>query len=331
MIVLMALSKKHWLLPLLVTIAALACLAGVALIVGVRPNRQASPLPAPAAVSQRHQPAKPSVRSDPPPYEFPHGGRELLPHYRFVALYGTPGVASMGVLGEQPMAETIQAVKDMAAQYQPYSAEKIFPTLEIITTVATASPTTNGDYSNELDTAGLLPWIEAAKQAGVYVVLDLQPGRTDFLTQAKLYEQLLREPHVGLALDPEWRLKPDQVHLKQIGSVDVSEVNAVGTWLADVTKQNGLPQKMFLLHQFRLSMITNREQLDTSHKELAYVIQMDGNGAQSTKLQTWRTLLAGAPPAVYFGWKNFYDEDLPMLAPQATMGLSPQPWYISYQ
>ena len=40
----------------------------------------------------------------------------------------------------------------------------------------------------------------------MYVVLDLQPGRTDFLTQAKRYEPLLALPHVGLALDPEWRL-----------------------------------------------------------------------------------------------------------------------------
>ena len=41
----------------------------------------------------------------------------------------------------------------------------------------------------------------------MYVVLDLQPGRSNFLDQAKLYEPLLRLPHVGLALDPEWRLR----------------------------------------------------------------------------------------------------------------------------
>ena len=59
-------------------------------------------------------------------------------------------------------------------------------------------------------------------------MLDLQPGRTDFLTQAKLYAELLKQPHVGLALDPEWRLKPDQVHLVQIGSVSAEEINQMG-------------------------------------------------------------------------------------------------------
>ena len=69
--------------------------------------------------------------------------------------------------------------------------------------------------------------MDAAREAGVYVMLDLQPGRTDFLTQAKRYEELLAQPHVGLALDPEWRLGPQQLHLEQIGSVGIDEVNSV--------------------------------------------------------------------------------------------------------
>ncbi len=68
------------------------------------------------------------------------------------------------------------------------------------------------DYSSETEIGVLRPYVDAAKAAGIYVVLDLQPGRTDFLTQAKRYAELLAEPHVGLALDPEWRLKPNQRH-----------------------------------------------------------------------------------------------------------------------
>src|SRR5690606_41488694 len=58
--------------------------------------------------------------------------------------------------------------------------------------------------------------IEAAADAGQYVVLDFQPGGSSFLEQVHEYEELLAYPHVGIALDPEWRLKPDQVHLQQI-------------------------------------------------------------------------------------------------------------------
>lgn len=261
----------------------------------------------------------------------PGAGTKLVPNYRLVALYGSPGSPALGVMGERPMDQTFDLAKNIAGQYQPFSSEKILPTLEIITTIASSTPTENGDYSKELGLAELTPWIEAAHQAGIYVVLDLQPGRTDFLSQAKQYEPLLKQPNVGLALDPEWRLKPDQVHLKQIGSVDVSEVNDVSAWLADLTSQAHLPQKLFLVHQFRLSMIVNRAAMNTSHPELAYVIQMDGNGMQSTKRDTWSNIIASPPPNVQFGWKNFYDEDHPVLSPEQTMQIQPQPWYISYQ
>ncbi|MBA3339563.1 MAG: hypothetical protein H0T54_07465, partial [Geodermatophilaceae bacterium] len=42
----------------------------------------------------------------------------------------------------------------------------------------------DGNYSAEATIASLQPWVDAAGAAGIYVVLDLQPGRTDFLTQA---------------------------------------------------------------------------------------------------------------------------------------------------
>ena len=66
------------------------------------------------------------------------------------------------------------------------------------------------------------------------MVLDLQPGRSDFLSQAKQYASLLEQPNVGLALDPEWRLGPHQVPLRQIGRVSAAEVNRTSAWLADL-------------------------------------------------------------------------------------------------
>lgn len=272
-------------------------------------------------------PAKPSQ----PLYQFPAGGRTLFPEYRLVALYGTPNAPVLGALGAQNLPRSIARAKSLAKTYQPYSSEHVFPTMEIITTVASDSPTENGDYSQEIDIATLRPWVQAAQKAGVYVVLDLQPGRADFLSQAKRYAPLLRYPNVGLALDPEWRLALNQVPLVQIGSVDIHEVNATAGWLADLTERNNLPQKLFLLHQFRLTMLPHRDQLDISHKQLAYAIQMDGQGAQTEKAATWRAVTAHPPVNTYFGWKNFYQKDIPLFKPSQTMQLKPTPRYISYQ
>ena len=264
--------------------------------------------------------------------EVPGGGQTLFPGKRFVALYGAPEAPVLGVLGEQGIPETIARAESTAAPYREFTDDTVVPMLEVITTVAAGSAGSDGNYSNELPIDTLRPWVEAADAAGMYVVLDLQPGRTDFLTQAKQYQELLELPHVGLALDPEWRLAPDQVHLKQIGSVSAAEVNEVGTWLADLTAEKGLPQKMFVLHQFQTRMIRDRPTVDTSRPELAFVIHVDGQGSQPAKQDTWRVLHQNAPAGVAWGWKNFYDEDLPPLTPEQTMTqVEPVPELVTYQ
>lgn len=263
--------------------------------------------------------------------ELPGGGQTLFPGRRLVALYGTPTFPALGVLGETDLAGSIAAAQGMAAQYQALTADVVVPAFEIIVTIASAGAGDDGNYSNELPVETFVPWVEAARDAGIYVVIDLQPGRTDFLTQAMLYEPLLRYPNVGLALDPEWRLAPDQVHLRQIGSVHAAEVNAVSTWLADLTRAHALPQKLFVLHQFSHRMIGDRALVDVSRPELATMIHVDGQGSQGAKAGTWASLQQGAPAGLAWGWKNFIDEDVPMLTPPETYAVQPVPDLVTYQ
>ncbi|MEZ0449866.1 hypothetical protein [Cellulomonas sp. ICMP 17802] len=253
-----------------------------------------------------------------------------VPGKKYVALYGTPGSKALGVLGEQDVPATLARADATAAPYRSLTTDAVVPAVEIIATIASGGPGPDGNYSDERSVADLRPLVEAAGAAGMTVVLDLQPGRTDFLTQAQQYADLLALPYVGLALDPEWRLAPDQVHLRQIGSVGIDEINAVVAWLADFTAQRALPQKMLVLHQFAGRMIVDRARLDTSRDELALVIHVDGQGTQPGKAGTWTTLRADAPP-VHWGWKNFYDEDKPMLDPTQTYQVQPVPDLVSYQ
>jgi hypothetical protein len=275
--------------------------------------------------------ASPPSAAPAPTAELPGGGTQIFEGKTYVALYGHPGSRALGVLGERGTAATIKRAKKVAASYRPHTDRRVVPALEIIATIASRSAGSDGDFSRESSLAKLRPMVDAAGRAGTYVVLDLQPGRSTFLSQAKRYRELLLEPHVGLALDPEWRLKPRQRHLKQVGSVRASEINDVVDWLADLTRDAGLPQKMLLLHQFRTSMITNRSSLDTSRDELAMVIQMDGLGSQPAKRSTWRALRRNAPEGIAFGWKNFIDEDRPMLGPRRTMAIRPEPRWVSFQ
>ncbi|WP_445338543.1 hypothetical protein [Clavibacter sp. CFBP 8614] len=264
--------------------------------------------------------------------QLPGGGQLVFPDKRYVAVYGAAGSGALGVLGEQGPADAVARAKAQAAEYQPFSDAPVVPMFELIATVASGSAGTDGDYSSEVPVETLQPWLDAARDAGVYVVIDLQPGRTDFLTQAKRYESVLAQPGVGLALDPEWRLGPDQVPLKQIGSVSAAEVDATTDWLAGLVRDRGLPQKMLVLHQFRLNMITDRASLDMTHPELAMLIHADGQGGQPDKQATWRALHTDAPAGMRWGWKDFIDEDKPMLTPEQTMrDVSPTPDLVTYQ
>ncbi|MGO1581843.1 MAG: hypothetical protein ACTHXO_01345 [Actinomycetaceae bacterium] len=270
--------------------------------------------------------------------QLPAGGQLVLPEpvgdqtgATYVALYGSPDGAALGLLGEQGPEDTIVRAGEVAAPYEALTDTTVVPTLEIIATVASAEPGDDGDYSNETPVERIRPLVDLAAEAGMYVILDLQPGRTDFVSQAQIYEELLLEPHVGLALDPEWRLTPDQVHLTQIGQVPVEEVDEVVTYLADLTAEHDLPQKFLVLHQFQVRMIPDVDLVDQSRDEVRVLVHADGQGPQGAKQDTWRTLLANAPSITAWGWKNFLDEDTPLLSPEGTMAVEPRPDLITYQ
>ena len=264
--------------------------------------------------------------------ELPGGGLRTLPGKTYVALYGTPSTGALGVLGEQPIEDTITRAQEHASWYEPLTDQPVVPTLEIIATVAAQEAGPDGNYSNELPVEDLRPLVELAAENDVYVVLDLQPGRSDFLEQAQIYEELLRMPHVGLALDPEWRLGPDEMHMVRIGSVEIDEVNRVVDWMAELVREHDLPQKMLVLHQFQIRMIPGADDVDRSRPEVAVLIHADGQGPHGSKMDTWTGLQGHAPNVEHWGWKNFYDEDVPgPFTPEATMQVEPTPDFISYQ
>lgn len=263
--------------------------------------------------------------------ELPGGGGLVFPGRRMVALYGHPWGGALGVLGEQGAEDAAAIAQQYADQYQEFSPEPVIPAFEIIATVAAGGAGDDGNYSNITPAEDLVPYVDAVTEAGGYAIIDLQPGRAHLLDQAKVYEDLLKRPNVGLALDPEWKLHGDEVPLQQVGHIDVSEANEVADWLAELTRENQLPQKVFMLHQFQTQMIRNREQLNTDHLELATVIHADGHGTPGQKMDTWNAMLTDLPSGVWMAWKNFIDEDQPMLTPQQTMEIEPRPWIVSFQ
>lgn len=132
------------------------------------------------------------------------GDRYLLfDDQHFTAMYGHPSGPALGVLGEQGPKKSVARVRKLVAKYEASAPGVTFqPSFEIITTITTAGPGKRKDYSARTPVSELRPLVDIAKKEGITVILDLQPGRASMLEQAKYYEELLLEPHVGLALDP---------------------------------------------------------------------------------------------------------------------------------
>ena len=198
--------------------------------------------------------------------------------------------------------------------------------------MASEFPGDDGNYSNETPMEDIAPYVDAIVDAGGYAVIDLQPGQGNFLEQAKIYEELLKQPNVGLALDAEWKLNPGEQPLSRIGSATAAEINEVADWLAALVRDNNLPQKALILHQFQVGMYPDRENIVTGQPELAWVLHADGHGLPEQKFDTWNILRQGLDPNYFMAWKNFIDEDSPMFTPEQTYAdVNPRPWFVSYQ
>ncbi len=260
--------------------------------------------------------------------DLPGGGRRIFGHRRFlVAYYGTAGTGVLGVLGEAPP-DTMHHRLLRAAEPFGRKGEQVQPVYELIVTVADGIPGADGDYSHDIAASSVRRYIAAAHRNGALLVLDLQPGRSDFLTVAKRWKWALRDPWVGLALDPEWRVGPRQVPAQVIGSVGAVEVNRVSKWLSRLVKRRGLPEKAFVLHQFRTSMIRNIEGI-VDRNGLAMVQHVDGFGTQSQKLATYHAV--ARPEQFTMGFKLFYDEDVNLFSPSRVRKIRPAVRFVSYQ
>lgn len=276
------------------------------------------------------------VAEEPEESEEPAEPRATLPGGRtgvfdgnrfLVAYYGTAGTGSLGVLGETPPERADAAVRRAARPFwRP--GQPIQPVYELIVTVADGSPGPDGDYSHDIDRAAVQRYIDAARAHGVLLLLDLQPGRSDFLTVAKRWEWALRDPYVGLALDPEWRMGRREVPARTIGHVRAAEVNRTSAWLADLVRRERLPEKLFVLHQFRTSMLPDIGRIER-RTGLASVQHVDGFGTRGQKLATYGAV--ARPDRFTLGFKLFYDEDVRRMGPAAVHEIRPRVRFVSFQ
>lgn len=308
-------------------LAAVALLSAGALAAGVV---DAAPAAGPAGGASESAQGAPILRAEERAAgrpQLPLGGRRIFPGHVLVAYYGTAQTPALGVLGEGSPREMTKKLRRQAAPYGR-GEPKVQIVYELIATIADASPGPDGDYSHFIPKAEIKRYVGAARRHKALLVLDLQPGRSTFMSQARELKWALRKPWVGLALDPEWRMGPHQVPGQSIGSVKAAEVNKVAAMVARVRARHDLPQKILMVHQFRTDMVGNIERIE-QRPGLAMVQHVDGFGTQQQKLATYHAV--ARPARFHMGFKLFYDEDVDMFRPREVRRIRPKVQFISYQ
>jgi hypothetical protein len=263
----------------------------------------------------------------PPPPELPRGGRTIFPRYRVVAFYGAPQAAALGQLG---IGTPDKAARKLIAQARRYERPRrpVLEAMELIATVANRDPGTDGLYRSQQSAAVVRRYLRAARRHKMLLVLDIQPGHADFLDEARHLRRWLREPDVGIALDPEWHT-PGLVPGTAIGSVDAAKVNEVAAYVSGIVRRNRLPQKLFVVHQFVPDMIQGKAAV-VRPPGLAMTMNVDGFGTRANKVSKYRQFTHDGT-RFYNGYKLFYHEDTGLMKPRQVLRLRPPPDLIVYE
>jgi hypothetical protein len=262
------------------------------------------------------------------PIELPRGGRSLLPEYRLVGFYGAPQDEALGALGVGTPAEASKRLLKQAEAYE--GGRKVMPVFELVATIASAHPGEDELYRDRQPHSVIQEFLTEARKAKGILLLDIQPGRAGFAGEVRRLERYLDEPDVGLALDPEWNVGPDEIPGDVIGSVTATEVNQIASGMAATVERLGLPEKLFVIHQFTDEMITSKELLEP-HEGLATVLNADGFGDPLNKIARYRELHPRGATGLGSGFKLFYAEDLGLMSPADVLGLKPKPDLIVYE
>src|SRR5580700_9994788 len=157
------------------------------------------PLPAdcPAQPPPPGDSAANPLRPAPPPRgpELPRGGYSLFPTFQLVGFCGTPGAPALGELDGNLPAKA----KKLEAYASKYAGTReVLPAFELIAVIVLAGPGGDGKYRRRVDDKVVDEYLRLARQSRGLLILNIQPGHSDFLSEVKHFEKYLREPDVGV-------------------------------------------------------------------------------------------------------------------------------------
>ncbi|WP_409186609.1 hypothetical protein F9C11_21195 [Amycolatopsis sp. VS8301801F10] len=280
----------------------------------------------PSAAQMLAPPAAAKAASAPPPRP-----PNALATSRLIGFCGAPGSRALG-----EMTGDLQAAgRKLARQIQAFPQDRpMTPVVELVATTAHPSPGADGMYRSRCADQTVRDYLDEARALKGMLLLNIQPGRADFLPEVQAYEHWLTEPDVGVALDPEWAVEPGDVPGRKFGRTTGTELDGVAAYLGSLAQRAHLPDKVMVYHQVAASVVRDEASL-RPHPGVSVVKVVDGIGSAAAKTATWKTLMKTKPVHVLPGFKLFFHEDTrrgnPLMTPAEVLALTPTPAYVVYE
>lgn len=259
----------------------------------------------------------------------------ILPWHRIVAYYGNFYAKGMGVLGEYPEEQMLEMFRKEIKKWEEADPNTpVMPAVDYIAITAQASAGKDGKYRARMPHDQIDKALGIAEKLNGIVILEVQAGFSDILTETKSFGDYLKHPKVHIALDPEFAMiHKDKRPGLVVGTVSAAEVNEVADLLAKIVRENNLPPKVLIVHRYTKAMLTNATAIKT-HPEVQVVIDMDGWGPEAKKYSTYNSWIR-PEPVQFTGFKLFYKNDTwgtgRLLTPGEVLKLTPSPSFIQYQ
>ena len=261
-------------------------------------------------------------------HELPRGGIEMFPHYRVVGFAGAPQSDALGALGQGSPYHAANRLEDQAKPYRRRSVKPIYPAFELIAVIALAHPGGDGKYRYRQPEEVIRRYLRVARRKEFLLLLDIQPGRSTFIEEARLLKPYLRLRSVGLALDPEWNMGDHGVPGQRVGHVGAGMINQVSRLMHRQAKRRDLPEKALVVHQFTEDMVRNESEIKERGR-VDVVLNADGFGTPAQKRAKYKQLAPRDP--LLPGFKLFYEEDTNLMSASEVLNLRPKPFYIVYE
>lgn len=259
----------------------------------------------------------------------------ILPFKRIVAYYGNFYSKGMGVLGEYPEEEMLAKLKAEAGAWEAADPTMpVLPAIDFIAVTAQRDAGDDGKYRIRMPDSQIDKALAIAAKVDGIVILEVQAGTADLMTEIRALEPYLGKPQVHLAIDPEFAMKSGARPGSVVGTVDAADVNAAAAYLAELVRKNGLPPKVLIVHRYTRAMVTHATQI-VPLPEVQIVMDMDGWGPPAKKFSTYDAYIE-PEPVQFTGFKLFYKNDIKrpgsrLLTPAEVLELAPQPSFIQYQ